>query len=301
MTLLVSPAGGGWGAGGWGSSPWGGPSTGLELLNALAIRENVVRIVFSTAVYFTGVLDPGDASNPSSFVVVAVPGTFGMDEQPTRPVTAVGVRPSGLAGAQLDVTVDRPFSPAFSLYTVTAVGIRDTSGGLITPGAATQQFVGLYRELATPSLDTSVPSRDIANPQTRSALLDPLPMTDPAILGTIPVDDTGDYAFDEGITNAKKRIYRRVLTTQDGFAHLKNYGVGLANFGKRLGTVAVRQQLAAAIESQVHLEPDVSSVNAIVVPDVANPGVFRVRMLVKLSTQGAAQSPLTLDIPIGPF
>jgi hypothetical protein len=298
---VTAPLPAGWGAGGWGSSFWGAGAIVLALEEALAVRENVVQLTFSAPIYFSGVLDPGDGSDPSRYQLNPVAGTSGMDGQPARSVAVVSAAVTGLGGAQIQVTVDRPFSPYGARYTVTAVGVRDLIGNLIAPGLGTQEFFGLYRQLATPSLDVIVPSRDIANPQDRQALLDPLPMYDPLVLGTIPVDDTGDYAFDEGITNTKKRIFRRVLTTANGFAHLRDYGVGLATFGKRLGSAVVRQQLASEIERQVRLEPDVASCSAIVVPDTEKPGIFRVRMLVTTTTQQAGQTATTLNIPIGPF
>src|SRR5512142_131131 len=112
-----------WGAGMWGGSGWGGPSLGcgLELLDAEPIAENLVRLTFNLAPLFNGILTPNDASDPSRFMVVPDPNSRGSDGLPPRPVTVVEVSiapVAGSGGTQLDLTVDRSFSPFPSRYTV---------------------------------------------------------------------------------------------------------------------------------------------------------------------------------------
>ena len=273
-------SGGGWGASPWGSGEWGaGSVTALQLLAAVAVRENVLCLTFNAAPRFPRTLDPTDASNVERYSIVPVPGTYGADDEPTRPVRVVLVERAAIPfsfGSVLDVTVDRPFSPWASEYRV-AVNQLETDGGvMLDPSATSLTFPGLYRMLRVQSTSNPLPSRDVANPQTYQDQLDPIPQAgDAAFLGVIPVSSDGDYAFDEGVANLRKRVLRRILTAPGGFASLPGYGVGIAQYGKRLGTAGVRQQLATESERQIALEPDVVSVKVRLFTDPTQPSITR--------------------------
>jgi len=259
-------SGGGWGAGPWGAGPWGaGGVTELELLDARAVRENVVRLFFNAAPLFTHVGDPNDAADPARYSVTAITTTTGRDGEACRPVLPVradlALVPFSF-GTQIDVTVDRPFSPWDARYIVAVNQLVAADGGaLLAPGATSREFPSLYRMLRVQTLAAATPSRDVANPQTYQDQLDPLPQAgDPAALGVYPVGSDGDYAFDEGLANLRKRIFRRLITRPGAFLSLPTYGVGVPTYGKRLGAAAVRQQIAAESERQIGLEPDVRAV-----------------------------------------
>lgn len=292
----------GWGFLPWGAGPWGfGGGAALQLLRAVAVRENVVRLEFSEAPQYTKLLTPNDAANPERFTITAVAGTSGLDGEPVRAVRPVGVeraRIAGSLGSVLDVTTDRPFSPWNSEYIIAANQLVGAGGGLLDPAKTSARFAGVYRQLRTPSVADPVPSRDFANPQSYQAQLDPLPQAgDPLALGVIPIGSDGDYAFDEGVSQIKKRIFRRLLTKPGSFPAIPEYGVGVGTYGKMLAVAGVRQKLAAEAERQIGLEPDVTAVKVSVISDAKNPSVtiFRIRVRVA-GSQGA----VNLDVPFYP-
>lgn len=250
---------------GWGSAPWGGGSgaTTFGLLSAVAVRENVVRLLFSEPVYWSRWLDPYDGSRPELYAVGVVDGTVGIDGNEVREVSVIAVEPSDPTPAapvsEVDVVVDRPFSPFGTRYIVNAsTNLVSVNGTPLDTTRTSLEFDGLYRGLppATPDLQPS--GGDIANPQSLEALLDPLPRTDDdSMLGTFPVDELGDYAKDDGLTSVKKRIIRRLTTRKGAFAHLPNYGVDVPANVKRLALPGLREALAADAEEQVRQEPEV--------------------------------------------
>jgi phage baseplate assembly protein W len=290
----------GFGSGGWGDSPWGSGDDELRLLSALAVRENAVRLTFSAPPLFNGILDAHDASNPARYNFVPVPGTIGSDGLPARPVFAVSAAEVGGGGAQIDVTLDRPMSPYPAVYIASVNGlVTSESELLLAIGATSTLFFGVHRFVPPPSTDTAIPSRDVANPQTRAALTGPeaLSYTNDSVLGTIPVDSSGDYAFDAGLTNLKKRIYRRLITSKGRFGHLPEYGIGVPDQIKKLNSAAVRQQVVAEAEKQISQEPDVEQVRVTIVSDPASPSIVRFRIKVRAKF---SQAPFDVDIPFSP-
>jgi hypothetical protein len=87
---------------------------------ALAVvAENVFRVTFASPPYYSGLLDAGDVSNPALFTFTPVPNTFGVDGNPTRPVSAAIVLPAANGDPNsVDVTVDRPMSPYPAQYSL---------------------------------------------------------------------------------------------------------------------------------------------------------------------------------------
>lgn len=252
MTVIL-----GWANEGWGEDPWGGALIGgSQFQGATALRENVIRCFFSSAPFFSGLLESTDASVPTHWAVAAVDGTTGLDGTACRPVGVLFATVGSDPGS-IDLTLDRPMTPAPSLYTVTASGLV-TSDTLTPIPQTTVQLIGLYRRIEPPSITTAAsPTRDIANPQTLSALpgTSPLPPS-VLLLGTFVTDDTGDYATDHGQVSYKKRILRMGLTNPGGFAHLPGFGVGIPSYGKRLASPAIRNRLASAWQKQILQDPD---------------------------------------------
>jgi hypothetical protein len=292
----------GWGSLPWGAGPWGaGGADDLELSAAEAIRENVFRLTFNVAPQFTKLLTPNDAANPKRFQVTALPLPLGADGMPARavlPVLVERAKVPGSFGAVLDLTVDRPMSPWPARYIVAVNQLVSVEGALLLPGATSKTVVAVYRALRPQNAATPSPSRDIANPQTYLAQLDPIPQAgDPLALGVIPLDASGDYAFDEGVTQLKKRVIRRLLTTKGAFPAIPNYGIGIPSYGKKLGTAAIRQQLCEEAMTQLKLEPDVADVRVTAFSDPRTPSVtvFRIRIRV-----AGSQGNVTFDVPFAP-
>lgn len=291
----------GWGSGPWGGSPWGGGASPTDVVvgSALAVRENIFRIVFSVPIRFTGLLDAGDASDPSNYAVAPVAGTTGLDGTEARPLTVVEARLAGvedgvlasMVGTVLDLVTDRPMTPWGALYDLTLTVI---AADLASYVGGTFRTPGVFRRLEPPSVQMGRPTRDFANPQTLSAARAGLSdAMDPGLLGTLRVDDSGDYAFDEGDVSLRKRVVRRLTSSVGGFAHLPGYGVGIPDHAKRLAISAVVADLSARAESQIALEPEVAQVRVRAVADPNLPGLVRFQAFVR-TKQG---TPQRFDVP----
>lgn len=277
-----------WGSTPWGGGGWGGPGLGegLELVDAQPLRENVVRLAFNRAVRFTQLLDPFDASDIDHYAVTADATTIGADSLPPRPVLPIVaelVLIEGAGGRLVDVTVDRSFGPYPGRYLIAVNGLRATSGQPLTIGRTSFPFDGLAMAPRDPSLSAAASSGDFANPQTVQGLGETgmIPASAAKLLGTFPIDGSGDYGIDRGLRSYKKRVIRRLTTAQGAFAHLaaSRYGVGMANAVKALGRAGVRESLAKEAETQIKLEPETRAVKVTVDQPAATPGVtiFRIR------------------------
>ncbi len=273
----------GFGAGRWGSSAWGGAAA-LLVEGAVAARENAIQVEFSQKIYFSGVLDPKDASDVSNYTLTPVAGGVAMDGSPVRPVNIVAaalVDVTGGAGRFLELTLDRPMSPWPCQYSLGLNGIwlEDQSNAMPDTEVV---VAAVFKQLVKPSLDVGIIARDIANPQTLSnaysaQVPDPL---NPNNLGTIVVDDTGDYASDDGNSAYKMRILRRAVTIPGGFVHLGDeYGVGIPSHGKRLAQAGVLGRLSSELEKQVGKEPETEKV--VVRTGFNSPGSVRFVILAK--------------------
>ncbi len=288
----------GYGSGSFGSTPWGGASDAdLRLLSVLAIKENVFRLIFSQPVVYTGVLDIKDASSVSRYNVVAVSTTTGSDGLPPRKVTPVEANKSLIAnagGRGIDLVVDRPMSPYPSKYIVSVNGLFSLITGLpITPCFTSSLVFGLYRKSQVQLPEFAVPSRDIANPNTLSAQLDPVPFLGNKQLGIIPIDDTGDYAFDEGIVSLRKRVYRRLITRKGAFIFMPSYGIGIIDKLKKLNSAAARAEITTEAESQIRQEPDVERCSVSI---AGNTNLVRLIVLVKAAN--IQPTKLLFDFPL---
>lgn len=293
----------GWGSGPWGLNQWGsGGLADLRLVLAAAIRDNLIRLFFNTAPSFTGILDPNDGSNADRYNIVGIAGSAAGGEDPrvVRVIEAAIAAVSGTEGAAIDITLDRPMSgwPALYLVSVNQL-VTATTGAPLEPGFTSFTVVGLEAFEDPPMRDLLIPSRDIANPQTESAALASLLPTDSSLfLGTIPVDERGDYAFDQGIVNLKKRILRRLVTSKGRFTHLPNYGVGLIDNLKRLSRQGARRELAEEARSQISEEPEVEGVSVTVDNDPAEPSLLRMR--VRVRSPKLSENDIDMEFPFSP-
>lgn len=249
----------------WGDGAWGAGAPALQLLRADPIRDNVVRLTFNVPPLFTELLGPHDASSRKRFSITGL-------SSDARDVTPVLVERASGGGRTLDITVDRPFSGVPALYQVVAedlVSAIDESP--LDTSATTAEFLGLKRFVAPPRRDAAVPSRDIANQ------FDSFQSTEPG-LAVIPVDDTGDYATDEGVISLKKRLHRRLVSKKGRFAHLPDYGLGVPDLLKTLNRQRVRAQLKADSESQFTQEPEVESALVTITTNPDTPSIMRMKI-----------------------
>jgi hypothetical protein len=311
----------GWGAAPWGGSPWGGAllapgAVSLELLSAFAVAENVVRLAFNVAPYVSGVLDPADGADPAHYSVAVVAGTVGYDNNPARPVSPVSADVAidyadVIQSGEIDVVLDRPMSPYPAQYTITVQGLA-TSGGLpMSPSPATLQFYGLLKQLVPASNDHALPTRDFANPQSAAGISgSTIGLSTSTFatgvggglvtLGSFVVDDSGDYAVEQGLSALLKRLYRRAMSKPGAFCHLpRDYGVGLADEVKKLGTASVRSRLAARMQSQFSLEPEVVKCQVQVYSDPVTPQITRFSAYVKTRQGVSRQLNMPFDTQTG--
>lgn len=294
-----------WGTSQWGMGSWGGSPGSFDLIAAIAYRENVVRLAFSRPVYFSSIYDEFDASDPHKYSMAAQTDTVGMDGTTARPVRVAtvklpdendGIAPAAL-GRFVDVYLDRPMTPWPALYTITVTDLLSYDMVDVIPSAQID-LDAVYRELAVPQVDTAHASRDLANPQTLTAARGTAESPDnPQLLGTLRVDASGDYAFDEGIVNLKKRVLRRLYTRKGAFLHLPNYGVGIPSYGKKLASPVFVQSLAADAQAQISSEPDVAKclVKPIINPNT--PGLVRFQVIVQPKTGKPAKFDVPFKVP----
>lgn len=239
----------GWGGGAWGDAAWGAAEPDLTLDRAASIAENVVRLAFSVAPLFTLLGNSRDASRLDHYSVMAVSAD-------ARPVGLVEVAVAADAGASLDLTVDRPFSPWPAVYRVSAVGLVSSGGTFLAKGSSATFLGQLQGRLAVDAAGVAVAGRDIANPQSARDLVGTSPDYPSAALGTYQIGPDGDYVSDHPFASYRKRVLRRVATRLGGFAHLLRYGAGAGGSVKRQASATTRQSLANLVEEQIKLEPE---------------------------------------------
>ena len=305
------PHGGGWGAQSFGGSGWGGSPGAFQVVGVLAPAENVIRLIFNELPYYSEIFDEYDASDVVHFEVASVPST-GWDGNPSRDVSPVLVLVSDFPNA-LDVYLDRPMSPFPAQYVLSYENLANASlSSVLPPGSA--EFFGVFKKLQPQHEDVTLPTSDIANPQTASAIQgsglgSALPPN--AALGVFNVDDSGDYAFDAGIQSVKKRIIRVGVSNPGAFAHLPmSYGVGLLDDCKRLQRADFRNRKATAYQAQILREPEVVSARVTAIQDPQSPELvhFLIAARTKIGTtlsfdhpvnivSGISLAPITMGSP----
>jgi len=288
-------------SGPWDFLSWGAtPSGALALDDALALDENVVRLAFGKTVFFSGLLDPRDASDPSKYTVVPVMGGVGLDGEAVRAVSVVAVElptieelPSNDVGRFVDLVLDRPMSAWPTRYTA-AVSNVYSADLLQQLASAARAFDAAFKEVQPPQFNNPRPARDIGNAPGGGQ---PVGIQAGQIaLGTFAVGADGDYAFDEGDDGLKKRIVRRLLTIKNRFAHLLGYGVGVTTYGKQLVLASTLARVTADAEAQIRLEPEVAQARVRVVLDEQHPEL--VRFIVAVRTRDGAATRFDVPVPL---
>lgn len=286
----------GWGEGGYGVIPWGSsfiPEVTTDI-GATPVRENLVRVAFSTSVLTTGLLDSKDSLNPIHYTIEGESGE-GNDGIAAYPVNVIKVEKVIGSTRAVDLVTDRPLSHYPTRYTLRCNDIYDGAGVLFI-NVLTTEFYGLQSAFEKPVPETFAVggTRDFANPSGKAALFDPLPVIDDLNLGTFPYGDDGDYGHDEGIENLRKRVIRRAIVALGGFVWLQGYGVGIGKEGKKLNSASRRERIRARYELQLLEEPDVrnAKVSFKFLPDT--PGI--VWLVVKVLTM--TNRAYKFDIPM---
>lgn len=260
-----------WGdSGAWGTGPWG---TGVfAVAAARAVAENVVRVLFSEVPVRTGLLTAEDGLRPQNYAMTALG-----DSRPVRVVDVAVVEESELA---VDVGLDRAMSASPCRYRVTALGVESEAGLPLDVAQSSWEFIGLLLKRVPPDPETAGGrTRDFASPQQLRDALDPVPDIVAATLGAMPIDDTGDYAYDEGSANLRKRIFRRLVTLRGGFYHLPNYGLGLPARLKKGVSGAQLRKLQDDAREQLSSEPDLGGATVSVThSQTEQGGIARVRV-----------------------
>ena len=280
----------GFGSGSFGGMPFG---TGLPLASVFQLaaldvwRENALRLTFTEPPRYTQLGSPNDAADPRRYTLSPVPGSTGRDGEPARPVSIARVDAvAGAEGRVLELWTDRPLSPYPAAYELAVSGLVSATTTVPLPAFAVG-FPGLHKGIPPLVPEFVLDNRDIANPQTRQGIFDPLPVEegqalDP-LLGTFPVDSRGDLAFDEGLAGYKKRVMRRLTTRRGKFAHLPNYGVSILQSVKQLARAGVRETLASEAESQIRQEPETVDVSVSLIVDEQKPNLSRYRIRARTS------------------
>ncbi len=111
----------------------------IQLLSAMATRENQVQLTFSEAPYLSNRLDLGDASDPTHFIVTPVSGGVGLDGAPVIPVLPMQVI-AGDSSTQLRVWMDRAMSHFPCQYTIAVANVVAVSGNTLDPNASNVAF-----------------------------------------------------------------------------------------------------------------------------------------------------------------
>jgi hypothetical protein len=190
----------------------------------------------------------------------------------------------GLTGVRFVVIFDGPLD-AIVVYRIVVEGITDVYG--IEPYSAFADFVAFKRVRVAPELDLERPALDLANPQTERD------RAGAPALGSLSVDETGDWANDAGTPSLRKRILRRISSAAGTWFHMPDYG--LAQPLKRLVSPGRLLRLQARAQAQILREPDVASARVSV--SAVAPGVVRVTVRAK-STAGAVEV-VNTDLDLG--
>lgn len=254
-------------AGGFGQQGFGGYAFGfggpLQVVRAVAVAGQVVRVVFDEEPLHSSPAGVSDALNPSNYIFsvpagnATAPSPVGVDQAlVVGPAYAVGNGVGASAERGVNVHVDRQLVAGVT-YVVTVRDVRSMAGGALgSPDSA--DFGGVTR-----LQETRVPARN----------QDLVDIACPPSTGHYFVDDSGDLAVATPEEGTTCRVYRRLTTKLDAFRWLRGYGAGIDHKG--VGGVAGLSGLRNTATSQVKREPDVA--NASVQVTVQGNGLTLIR------------------------
>ncbi len=247
----------------------------IQVVSTILKTRNTAEITFDNEPVHIDPEDPVSVTNISNW---AISFPMGAPETNRNIQTILYV-----GNNTVQIIFDGPLDPGIG-YVLTISNIESTEGGVFIPSNVF--FITYDKEKdALEPVQPTEQQYDLANPQ--------LPSQAGAnqSLGTLYVDDTGDYTNDSGRDSLKKRIIRRITTIPGGFFHLPNYGVTLRE-GTLLTSTELRR-LQIETESQTRQEPEV--INARTTVSQIQPGIVRLNVRVQDST-GMFEVAETLDL-----
>lgn len=240
--------------------------TTFQVLRALAVGGQMVRVVFSSEPKHKSNSALDDGRNPANYGVTITTGTGAI-------LVCVGVLPDVIAFPAfgvfnagefaLDVQTDRPLVVGLT-YQVTAKPALISALGLAIGAPYSASFVGAIRPVRTRQMRRRTGLVDLA--------------TDPFQPG-ITVDSAGDWGHHEGIPSTKKRVLRRAMIRKNSFACLPGYG--LATDFKTPATRDMLTSIKTDLAQGIQQEPDVVKSQTGVVMDAR--GLLALTILAKTS------------------
>lgn len=270
----------------YGTGYWGGGSVLAieEFGKAYAVGDRVVRIELLVEPLHSTVTGQGDALNPRTWSIT--------DPTSGRAWTVMAVRE--VSPLIYEILTFEVFPKHFTSLNLSTVTLK-SAGGVPFPSLEFS-FGGNF--LAANNTDEAKTAsrgylpKDLANVQVAPAV--PGAAAD-MVGGTLEIESSGDYATMYGEALVRKLILRRLVSKKGDFFHLPDYGLGLRE-KEPLPTSDLRK-LAAAIEQDVALEPEVEAVKANLSYSAAASALV-VQLRVRLKPTGQ-QAQIALTVPTG--
>ena len=217
-------------------------STTFEVVRAIAVAGQLVRVVFSSEPKHASTSGLDDGRNPANYQVNILVGSGAVLHCVGVKAELVTAPAFGLADPSefaLDVQTDRPMVVGLT-YRVTASPVMKSRAGLMIGAPYSADFIGATRPTRTHQQRRKLGLVDLAS--------DPF-------TGGIIVDSAGDWARHEGVPSTRKRIWRIALTSLGAFSWLKNFG--LKYDIKKPATLSILSGLRTDMKQQVAQQPDV--------------------------------------------
>lgn len=250
------------GTGAFGTSGYGLDGVSIGVILAEALSTNSVRVTLSAEPRHNGGLEAGGALNPQTWLLTCT--------DTAETFTLLGV--AQLSPTEYELVTLEPLRDWHRTHRVASTTLLSALGAVIT-APSYFDFPGVVADetlLAPPHNRTRYAVRDLANPQFPAS----------GTGGTLHVGSDGDYQNVVGDELVRKLLLRRLTTPKGAFFHLKDYGVGLGE--KDLVVATAPAQLAAEVERQARLEPEVEEAKATV--DIFVEGVVSVKLLARTRT-----------------
>ena len=276
----VSP----WGTGGWGDAEI--PSA-VAYGNAYAVGDRVVRVELTQEPLHLSSTGFGDALNPRTWQV--------SDPATGKQWTLMAVRE--ISSKVYEILTFERLPKHFTELELRTTDLLDKDR-LPLP-TITFPFNGCYLAANNTTEQSSATAGYLQQDLMNSIAPPSLPAAGDnyasMVSGTLRIDSAGDYTNQFGTELVRKLIMRRLIAKPGDFFHLPGYGAGLGV--KETMPVNNLRMLAAAIEAQVKLEPEVRAVKANLSYS-ASASVLNVLLRVQLEPDGQiAQIPLV--VPTG--
>lgn len=229
---------GGLGAGGHGSLPFGA-GFGLVVLSMRVVRLNAVDVTFGGIPKSFDDAAADDALNPANYTLEReAEGPFDSRLPFVQDIEE-------LSQSVMRVHFDAELQAGASYILRVSPTVRSLAGLPMSAACAFATLIGLTPGPEPRVFGIEEQATDIAN----------VPANAAELAGTYQIGPTGDLVNHSGLAYLRKRILRRLTTSEGGFFHLPGYGLN-PGLKKRL-TPSVLGRLRSKAEAQVRAEPDV--------------------------------------------